>query len=74
VEEKNAMDTIEILRYLEHEKQCIEDAIAALNGSRAKMRRGGRGKQKKTMSAAARRRISLAQKRRWKAQKAKTKA
>jgi exonuclease VII small subunit len=60
----------EIITALEQEKERLETAIHALNGRPKNLRRKG----KKTMSAAARKRISIAQKRRWKAQKAKAKA
>lgn len=64
------MDTTEILKNLEEQRDAIETAIQALNGRPKNRRRSGR----KTMSAEARKRISLAQKKRWKEQKAKTKA
>jgi hypothetical protein len=58
-----------IIEHLEEQRRCIDQAITALNGT-PKIRRKGR----KSMSAAAKKRISIAQKRRWKAQKAKAKA
>lgn len=61
------MNTQEIIKHLIRQRQSLEDAIAALNGGHPKMR-------KKKMSEAARRRISMAQKRRWKALRAKAKA
>jgi hypothetical protein len=61
----------EIPKQLEAERERLDVAIAALNGG-PKNRRG-HGKRK-TMSAEARKSISIAQKRRWKAQKAKAKA
>lgn len=62
------MNTAEIIEQLEEQKRCIDEAITALNG-KPKIRRGGR----KKLSADARRRISLAQKKRWRAQKGKAK-
>lgn len=50
------MNTSEIVEHLEHQRECLDDAIAALNGIGPKIRRNGRRK----MSAEARRRISLA--------------
>lgn len=63
------MNTAEIIEHLEEQKRCLDEAITALNGT-PKIRHSGRRK----MSADARRRISLAQKKRWRAQKAKAKA
>jgi len=58
------MNTEEILKALEAERNAIDNAIAALKGSRS-TRRSGRRK----MSAAARKLISIAQKKRWAARK-----
>jgi hypothetical protein len=64
------MDINEILQQLEAEHERLTTAIAALNGQ-PKSRRGyGKRKTTGTMSASARKRISIAQKARWKAQKA----
>ena len=63
------MNTAEIIEQLEEQKRCLDDAITALNGMGSKIRRNGR----RTMSAEARRGISIAQKKRWRAQKAKAK-
>lgn len=68
------IDARNLIAQLEHQKEVIDNALAALtalNGAvRPKMRRGGR----KKMSAEARKRISLAQKKRWKEQKTKAEA
>lgn len=65
------MDTAAILNELEAEKERLDAAISALQGSRyGKPRSSGR-RGRRTMSAEARRKISLAQKARWKKQKAK---
>ena len=65
---------MDFVKELEREKQKVEGvlksltaAIAALGGENSSHHKTGRRK----MSAAARRKISLAQKARWKAQKAK---
>jgi hypothetical protein len=60
------MDTAAIIAQLEEERDRINQAIAHLNGSN----RNHAGR-KRHMSAEARRKISLAQKRRWAAQKKK---
>ena len=67
------MDTEQILEALRAERQRIDKAIAALGGgSRAGRSALGR-RGPRHMSAEARRRISEAQKRRWAAQRKKSK-
>lgn len=71
------MNTKSILAQFKEERQKLDDAIAALEAlqgsrhGRVKASNGRKGKRKvrKQMSAAARKRISQAQKRRWAAQK-----
>lgn len=62
------LDTQSIIAELEHERDRLENAIRALQNSS-----GGRGRKpisgKRHMSAEARRKISLAQKKRWAKQK-----
>jgi len=60
------MDIAGIITQLEEERDRINQAIAHLNGTNR--RHTGR---KRHMSAEARRKISLAQKKRWAAQKKK---
>jgi hypothetical protein len=64
------MDTATILIELRHQREKLDTAIAALegvtggrNGSRSST--NGRRHRRRTMSAAARKRISDAQKKRW---------
>jgi hypothetical protein len=70
------IDVRHLVKQLQRERDTIDAALAALaalNSTQPNFRpTGRRGKRK--MSAAARKRISRAQKARWKAQKAKTKA
>jgi hypothetical protein len=63
------MNTAQIIAQLEAERDAIDQAIAALQGSRATR---GRGKRRR-LSADARKRMSRAQKRRWAAWKKKKK-
>ncbi len=65
------MDTAEIIEALEAERERLDTAISALQGSRYGRPRGKGRRGTRTLSAEARRKISLAQKKRWKAQKAK---
>jgi len=60
------MDIAQIIEQLEAERNAIDNAIKALRGSRSTRRRG-----KRKMSAAARKLISLAQKKRWAERKKK---
>ncbi len=65
------MDTQKILTQLRSERERIDKAIQALeslNGASAG-RGSTRGRGRRRLSAEARRRISLAQKKRWAAQK-----
>jgi hypothetical protein len=59
------MNIPSIVQMLEAEKKRIDEAISALRSLSGPQKSKG----KRTMSAAARRKISLAQKRRWAAQK-----
>lgn len=56
------MNTAQIIEALEHERDLITQAIAALK-SRTAVR--GYGRRRRRLSAAARRRISEGMKRRW---------
>lgn len=56
------MDTEEIISTLESQRDSLEKAIAILRGSNDRPKNGRR---RRHLSAAARRRISLAQKKRW---------
>jgi len=58
------MNTAQIIEQLEAERNAIDNAIAALRERRSTRKRG-----KRKMSAAARKLISLAQKKRWAARK-----
>jgi len=58
-----------ILQALREELDRIQRAIAALEGSDAGLRSGRRKGRKRRLSAAARKRISEAQKARWAKQK-----
>jgi len=62
------MDTAAIIIQLEDQRDRIDQAITALNGNH---NRPGRKPGARRMSAEARRKISLAQKKRWAAQKEK---
>jgi hypothetical protein len=64
------MDTREIIKHLQRQKQALDEALTALNGHPKMRRRISR----KNISAAARKRMSIAQKRRWRARRAKAKA
>jgi len=66
-----AMDNI--IDALRQERNRIDAAIAALNGSGMKRRPGGSVRGPRKMSAEARARISAAQKKRWAKVKAKKK-
>jgi hypothetical protein len=64
--------TMNVLKMLEHEEKKMANrleglraAISALNGAGSDLRRKSGRKKHRTMSASARRRISLAQKARW---------
>jgi len=65
------MDTRKILDQLRSERERIEKAIQALEGLDASSGRtiSSTGRKRRRLSAEARRRISLAQKKRWAAQK-----
>ncbi len=65
------MDTQSIVSELEAERERLDTAISALQGSRYDKPRGKGRRGRRTMSAEARRKISLAQKKRWAAQKKK---
>lgn len=62
------LDTKRMLREVEAEIKKLESIADVLRGSKSKQTRGKR----KTMSAAARKKISLAQKARWAKQKSKS--
>jgi hypothetical protein len=64
--EPQPLDTERIIANLEAERDRLEKAIAALKGSRPGKTRNGR---RRHLSAAAKKRISDAQKKRWAAQK-----
>ena len=67
------MDTEQIIDALRAERQRIDRAIAVLEGS-SRAARGGLGRRgPRHMSAEARKRIADAQRKRWAAQKAKSK-
>lgn len=63
------MNENRILQALKEELDRIQSAIAALEGSGAGLRGGRRKGRKRRLSAAARKRISEAQKARWAKQK-----
>jgi hypothetical protein len=68
------MDTATIITELESERDRLNSAIAALQGSRRNYVRTASGKpdgRKKHLSAAARRRIGEAMKKRWAERKKK---
>jgi hypothetical protein len=60
------LDIAKILAELNHERESIEQAIRALQGS-SKTKSSGRGRKRgtRTMSADARARIGAAMKKRW---------
>jgi exonuclease VII small subunit len=60
------LDTESIIANLEAERDRLDQAIAALKGRKSKTSNGRRGRH---LSAAAKKRISDAQKKRWAAQK-----
>jgi hypothetical protein len=64
------VDTAAIIGTLEAQRDRLDRAIAALRGGARRVRRRSRLAGVRMMSAAARRRISLAQKKRWAAVKA----
>ena len=66
------MDTITIIDALEAERDRLDRAIAALRGARRGRKPGRPAGGVRQMSAAARRRISQAQKKRWAAVRAGT--
>ena len=70
-QEKPTMDTSEILNSLKSERDRIDAAIVALEGTRGgtSANKNGSARGGRRMSAAARRKISLAQKKRWAEQK-----
>ncbi len=59
----------EIVKELQQERDCLDQAIGALaplaGMSKTSSVRGGAGGPRRTLSAAARRKVSLAQKARW---------
>jgi hypothetical protein len=59
------MDTATIIAELEAERDRLDSAIAALQGSKTRTRSGRLDGRKRHLSAAARRRIGLAMKKRW---------
>jgi hypothetical protein len=62
------MDTVSIIAALETERDRLDQAITALRGKHSGPGRPANGR-KRTLSAAARKRISEAQKKRWAARK-----
>jgi hypothetical protein len=62
------MDTASIITALEAERDRLDQAITALRGKQHGPGRPSNGR-KRTLSAAARKRISEAQKKRWAARK-----
>lgn len=62
------MDTQNIIATLEGQRDCIQKAIAALKSNK-QASTAGNGRRGRHMSAAARKRISDAQKKRWAARK-----
>jgi hypothetical protein len=62
------MNTDEIISLLKDQREALNEAITALNGASRSGRPPGK---KRHMSAAARRKISQAQKKRWAAQRKK---
>ena len=71
------MEIERILSDLKSERERIDSAIRALEGGRAGRRPGrqvGSGRKRRTMSAAARKRISEMMKLRWAERKKKAKA
>lgn len=71
------MEIERILSDLKSERERIDSAIRALEGGRAGRRPGrpvGSGRKRRTMSAAARKRISEMMKLRWAERKRKAKA
>lgn len=63
------MDTESIIRQLEAERDRLNHAIKSLRGTQGQDRSLGSNRRKRRLSAAARKRISEAQKRRWAARK-----
>jgi hypothetical protein len=59
------MNTERLLEEVKAEIVRLQQVVALLEGSAALPKRRGRGKGKRTLSAAARRKISIAQKARW---------
>jgi len=67
------MNTAQILEEVEAEISRLQNVVALLRGGSAGSAAKASGKGKRTMSAAARKRISDAQKARWAKQKKATK-
>lgn len=65
------MDTASIVAALEAERDRLDQAIAALQGRPGATVPGKANRRKRPMSAAARKRISEAQKKRWTTRKKK---
>jgi exonuclease VII small subunit len=65
LEKDSLLDTEAIIAELEAERDRLDEAIAALRTGKGRARRKGR----RPLSAAARKRISEAQKKRWAARK-----
>jgi hypothetical protein len=65
------MDTATIVAELEGERDRLDSAIAALQGSRVKTASGKRDGRRRRLSAAARRKIGQAMKKRWAERKKK---
>ncbi len=65
------MDTREILAELEAEKDRLDRAIAALDGSTGRGRHSGTRRPRRQLSAAAKNRISAAMKKAWARRKKK---
>ena len=68
------MDTSQMLKEVEAEIAKLESVAKVLRGLRGSASPVKRGRGRSKMSAAARRKISLAQKARWAKQKGKAKA
>jgi hypothetical protein len=63
------MDTAAIIAALEAERDRLNTAITALKGRRSRRPAGTRNGRKRRLSAAARKRISNAMKKKWAARK-----
>ena len=66
--EGRLVDTAEIIRTLEAERDVLDRAIAALQGNRGRAATAGR-RRRRRLSAAARKRISEGMRKRWAARK-----